>query len=180
MVLNQDWTDFGGTALVSNGTAVSFPALSAGFWSSYQLATNIGVASWEIANSGTYKISAVASSAISGSTINNISFTNVPSVSTHTTGMVWVEGTQLCWTSANGHLHKVTGTSLGSFGATSGYWWIEGNYIYWIGTDGYKYRGQYNFKQFASAFSNGPSPTTVSGQTSGYTWMDSNFGYEHI
>lgn len=179
--LSQVWKNPWGTTIFSNGpVAVAFPSLSAASWSSYQLASNQGVASWEVASSGTYSLDMVATGAYTDTTNFPVTFTNVPSVSTYTPGMIWVEWNDLRWSSANWHLHTMVWTLISSPSATPWYIWVEWDYIMWIGSGGGKYRGQYNFRQFASAFSNGPSPTVVSGATPGYWWMDSNFWYEHI
>lgn len=176
----QEWKDPSGTVLISNNTSVSFPALSAWYWSSYQLAMNIGIASWEISAAGTYSIAGYTSGAHTASQSQNIVFSNVPSVSTYTPGMMWVEWNNLCWSSANGHIHKRSGTDMGNPWATPGYIWIYGSYIYWIWSDGHKYVWPINFQQFSSIFYNGPSPWVVSWQTPWFMWADSNFWWEHI
>lgn len=82
--------------------------------------------------------------------------------------MIWVEGNDMRWISANGHIHTVYGTQIGYIGTSvTGKFWMDtaDNKIRWIGSDGYMYTGKYNFQQFGSYFSNGPSPTVVSGQT---------------
>lgn len=179
--LTQTWKNPGGTTIFSNGpVAVSFPSLSAASWGSYQLASNQWVASWEIAASGTYSLDMVATGAYTDTVNFPVTFTNVPSVSTYTTGMMWIEWNNLRWSSANWHLHTMVGTAVANPAATPWFLWIEWNYIYWIGSDWQKYRWQYNFQQFGSAFSNWPSPATVSWETAGMIWMDSNFWYEHI
>ena len=122
----------------------------------------------------------VATGAYTDTTNFPVTFTNVPSVSTYTPGMTWVEWNNLRWSSANWHLHTMVGTAVANPAATPWFIWIEWNYIYWIGSDWQKYRWQYNFQQFWSAFSNWPSPTTVSWATAWMIWMDSNFWYEHI
>lgn len=94
--------------MFTNGpVAASFPSLTAAQWSSYQLASNQGVASWEIASAGTYSLDMIATGAYTDTTNFPVTFTNVPSVSTYTPGMVWVEGNNLRWSSANGHLHTM-------------------------------------------------------------------------
>lgn len=55
------------------------------------MASNQGVASWEIASAGTYTIEMVATGAYVDTTSFSVTFSNVPSVATYTPGMIWVE-----------------------------------------------------------------------------------------
>lgn len=178
----QTWKNAWGTTTFTNSAAIVFPSLAwAWDWSSYQLASNQGIAAWEIDSSQTFTIVASTTGAFTASQTDSITFTNVPNTSTtYTTWMTWIEWNNLRWSSANWHLHTMVGTAVANPGATAWFLWVEWNYIYWIGSDWQKYRWQYNFQQFASIFSNWPSPATVSWQTAWMTWMDNNFWYEHI
>lgn len=179
--VSQTWKNPSGTTIFTNGPIwVSFPSLTAWQWSSTQIASNQWVASWEVYVDWTYQLVATATWAYSDSNTFNVVFTNVPSVSTYTPGMTWVEWNNLRWSSWNWHLHTMVWTLVSSPWATPGMIWIEWDYIMWIWSGWSKYRWQYNFRQFASAFSNGPSPAVISWQTPWYMWMDQNFWYEHI
>lgn len=180
----QEWKNSSGTVTGTQNVDLSFPSLASEYWGFYQLAFNTGIASWEVDSSQTQTVVWTASNAISGSSTNSITFTQVPNTSTtYTTWMLWIEWTYLRFTSANGHIHTVLWNSLWYVDtAKAGTIWIDttDNLIRWIGTNGYKYAGKYNFQQFWSAFSNWPSPTVVSWQSPWYLWVDSNFWYEHI
>lgn len=178
--VSQTWKNTLWWTMFTNSMNVNFPALTSAQWSSAQSASNQWVASWEVNVDWTYQLVAAASWAYSDSATFNVYFSNVPSVATYTPGMIWVEWNNLRWSSANWHLHTMIGLAVASPSATPGMIWVEWDYIMWIWSDWNKYRWQFNFRQFASAFSNGPSPTVVSWQTPWYVWMDSNFWYEHI
>lgn len=181
ITLTQTWKNTLGGIMFVNSSTVAYPALASGTdWYSFQLVSNQWVASWEVNTAWTYQLVASTSWAFTSSSTYNVGFTNVPSVTTYTPWMCWIESNQFCWVSANWHIHKVTGTSVASPWATAGHVWIEWNYIYWIWTSGNKYRWQFNFQQFSSIFINWPSPWSVSGATAWMTWMDNNFWYEHI
>jgi len=151
-------------------------------WSSSQIASNTWLASWEVYTSGTYKVYWIADWWwFSQNTETSISMTNVPSiVESYTPWMIWVEWNDLRWTSANSHIHTRNWVSYWSVW-TQYNWkiWIDWSNVFWVWW-WTKYGAPYNFRQFASAFSNWPSPTVVSWQTPWMFWMDSNFWYEHI
>lgn len=178
----QTWKNASSTTTFTNSAAIVFPSLAwAWDWSSYQLASNQGIAAWEIDSDQTFTIVASTTWAFTTSQTDSITFTNVPdTATTYTTGATWIQWNDLRWSSANWHLHTMAGTAVANPGATPWFLWVEWNYIYWIGSDWQKYRWQYNFQQFGSAFSNWPSPATVSWETAWMTWMDNNFWYEHI
>jgi hypothetical protein len=174
---NPAWTNY----FINWDYNISFPALSSWYWSSYQLASNTWCASWEVWVDGTYQVYWIAVGWwFSQNTPTNITITNCPSINTYTPWMLWIEWAELKWISANWHLHSITGTSVANVG-TSYNWalWIDWTNVYWVG-NWYEYYANYTFRQFASAFSNWPSPWIVSWQTPWFFWMDSNFGYEHI
>lgn len=179
--VSQTWKNTWWWTIFTNWpTGVSFPALTSWEWSSVQLVSNQWVASWEVNVDWTYQLVASASWAYTSSSTFSVYFSNVPSVATYTPWMIWVEWDDLRWSSANWHLHTMVWTAVASPYATPWYIWIEWNYIMWIWSSWLKYRGQYNFRQFSSIFSNGPSPWVVSWAAPWYIWMDSNFWYEHI
>lgn len=181
LTFNQAWKNTLGTTIFSSGWSAVFPSLAtATNWSSYQLISNQWVASWEIDTSWTYNLEANITWAFTATDTFWVTFSNVPSVATYTPWMVWIEGNNLRWSSANWHLHTMVWTVVWTPWTTPWYCWIEWDYIMWIWSSGNKYRGQYNFRQFWSASINWPSPAVVSGQTPWMVWMDSNFWYEHI
>jgi hypothetical protein len=177
----QEWKNPSWTVIWTQNRDVLFPALAAGAWSSYQLAYNIWVASWEINAAWDFSVVSTASWAISWSDTDTITFSNVPSTATtYTPWYLWIEWNDLRFVSANWNLHTITWYEIANPSATAWYLWNYSNNTYWTGTSWKVYTWQYAFKQFASAFSNWPSPWTVSWATAWYTWIDSNFWYEHI
>lgn len=179
--ISQKWKNTYWTTIFTNWPVVwDVPEISDWYWLSYQLASNQWVTSWEINMDWTYNLIAVASWRFAQSNIFPVTFNNVPIIETHTPWMIWIENNQFCWISANWHIHKVNWTLISSPWATAWAIWVEWNYLYWIWTSWWKYRWPYVFKQFASFFSNWPSPRTISWQTNGMVWMDTNFWYEHI
>jgi len=180
----QEWKNALWTVTWTANSNVTYPSITAWNYSFSQRVYNQWIASWEIDSAQTFTVVWTMSWAISWSQTNSITFTNVPNTSTtYTPWMLWVEWTDLRFTSANWHIHTVLWNSLGYVDtAKAGMVWIDtaDNLVRWIATNGYKYAGKYNFQQFWSSFSNGPSPAVVSWQSPWYIWMDNNFWSEHI
>lgn len=184
ITIKQEWKNPSWTVLFTNQTTINFPSLATSSdWSSYQLASNQWVASWEIAWNWTYQLVSTASWVISWTTTTNFTISNCPdTATTYTPWMMWVEWNDLRRTSANWHIHTVTWNVVASPWATAWYIWSNSaNWdIFWTWTSWNVYVWPVLFRQFASAFSNWPSPAVVSWQTQWMIWMDSNFWYEHI
>ena len=163
---SQTWKNTSGSTIFVNEFDYSFPYLAdSSRWSEAVVASNQWVAPWEINKSWTYSCTlSMVWSGINSSITYNVTFTNVPSMTSYTPWMLWVEGSQLCYVSANWHLHRISGIGAGSVGSTYAWkiWcasWT--NDIYWIGNGGTKYYSnslatdytRRTIKQVASAFS---------------------------
>lgn len=184
--LYSNWRDSSLNVLVAGLNNWNYTAtIPVGYWSYQVHSLNIGVASWEISSSATYKFRSQAAGTPNISLNNtDVTITNCPSVSTTgNIGYIWVEGSDLCFINANNFKHTMVGTDGGSNVGTAGYIWIDSsNYLLnWIGSNGHKFTAKWKVKQFASVFSNGPTGATYAGTSySGTLWLDDEFGYTHL
>lgn len=194
-LLYQRWTDPSVSVTLVQGVW-DYPViytLPAGYYYTVWFAINIGVADWEVFYDDTYHYRASATGTPAISVVDKaVDFTNVPDTTqlgSGTEGYIWVEGNDLCYVCANQWKQTIVGTNVSSIFGTPGVskagalWMGESPYIciFWVGGDGNLYIPNWQVKQFASYFSNGPTNAVNAGTSkAGYIWMDSEFGYTHL
>lgn len=150
-------------------------------WQSYQIVSNQWVAPWEIDIDWTYTLEAIATWWINQTSTFNVTFTNVPVFPWYEVSWyLWVEWSQLCYTSANWFVHKIDWIWWTNVW-TENSWkiWVEWIYLHWISDTWYKKTTSWTIDQFDSSFSNWAT-WSVSWQTPWYLYADNEFGYTHL
>jgi hypothetical protein len=169
------------------------PAISAGQTYYFFVISNQGVESYEFAHNGTHSHEISVSGSVSGSDNANFTLTNVPDTTNIASqkGMLWVEWNQLCYSSYQWDIHRITGynTGVNAGAGNAGKFWVEGEDVAWVGSDWFKYNSWYSLytkekrsmRQVASLFSNGPTSQVNAGAgNAGKIWMDDQFWHQHI
>jgi hypothetical protein len=163
-----------------------YPDLPAGYSIKWFSGLTIGVAPWEVSESGVYpfETGGYGTPSFDLDTVD-VTMSNCPSInelSSSKMGYIWVDGEDLCFVNANQWKHTMVGDDMGDADADEGFLWIDtSNYLNWIGEDGHRYRAKWCKRQFPSAYSNSATTTENAGTSKkGFIWVDDEYGYTHL
>ena len=180
ILISQRWKHPDWSTMFSNDAYVDLdPVANKESWTLAQIVSNQWVTEWEINQNGTYKLITTVTWAITWARTTNITITWCPAMWEYEPWYMWVEWNDLRWVSANWHLHRMYWELYASLWASPWYIWVQWEHLIWTWSDGNAYRPKYNFKQFASIFSNWAN-WSVSWKQPWYLWMDNEFWFEHI
>lgn len=180
--ISQEWRDTLWNIIFTNWPVLMETwVLLSWEWSSYQLWSNQWVAPWEISTSWIYTCRCIATWWYNQTVDFQVNITNVPLFYWYKDPWyIWVEWTQICYTSANWFLHKKTWVFDSNV-------WISSAWAIWIQWSSIRYIDQLwdmriwetPIKQFWSIFSNWPT-WSVSWQSPWYIYADNEFWWTHL
>ena len=183
VLIEQKWKKPNWTVMFTNSYNWIFNEQTSLDWQWFQIASNQGLAPWEVDLSWTYTLETSMSWDFNYSQTFSVTFTNVPSFTWYETPWyIWVEWDNLKYVSANGFVHTIEGTNIWAVGWDPWSIWIDEdpfNNFHYI-NDGWDDNiAPWKIEQFPSAFSNW-AQSAVSWKSPWYLYADNEFWWTHL